>query len=732
MKTELPIILAVLSALAALHGVRCGNARSGWIRSSRLFPAVWILIFVFPYVAFGPSSYLWMDDEGDLLVPFHYYMAKFADGAHYSHLLGAGGDLQGSFLIGGELLSPERLLMRVFPLWLAIALHKALTCAFGFAGHYLLARRVGGVGRQAALALAAFGTVFWFRMILVTYGTGMTLALIPLGVYLLVGRLGRRWWWAGAFAYAAAAGLWMIPTEGAPAVSIAVVGAMILTRRYHWRPFAGIALIGLAIGANWCESLYAMLQVMSESARGTDVSPEIGLLFSLRVSVSTYFGLILVSARQLGAEIIISVAFLALAEVRRIPRVALVVILPVLFMVGFLIFPWSHLGMAGVQNAGIRYFSFASTATATLIAAQAIVAWERRGFGFVPKAVGGAAASLPVLLVLTSAFAISGWFLGFQLINLFYRSGQAHYHVSNLENPTWFDASNPARTVSLRASYLQPEPGVMLAYGLPYFDAWLNLMDGRFLQYWADGVNTHDPVDPRIGYDWGQVRNGVVQIDEMVSVPLLAAANVGYLISALPVSGKGLVLLDGPEHPQLEKPGRSGASPMEYYRDRWSRIFDLGKMHVYALPRPLPRVWAAADVRTMNDEVAAGVFLSEVAASAPDRIAVIRQTHRARLESAAAHRSMMVRRFDLVRNGFEMDLDAPEGGLLMVNAVATRHFRAWADGKETPYAEANGVQTAIAVPAGTRHVSLCYGRPTLLPQGAKHPRECGIAAPHSP
>lgn len=670
-----------------------------------------------------------MDDEGDLLVPFHYYMANFSDGGRYSHLLAAGADLQGSFLVGGELISPERILMKALPLWLAIAIHKALACSFGFVGNYLLARRLGGVNRPAGLAIAAFGTVFWFRMILVTYGTGMTLALIPLGVYLLVGRLGRRRWWLGALAYAAIAALWMIPTEGAPAIAIATLACMILSRRYDWRPIAGILLVGVAVGANWSESLYAMTQVMGESLRGSDIAANPG---ALEIILSSFKGHLLTfvgTAWPLGLEVALSLAFLTLASPKQVPRALVALSLPAVCMSAFLLFPWAEIGLAGVRNAGVRYFSYGTCGTITLIAAQAILAWDRRGFGLVPWATGKGT-SLPVALALTGAFAINGWFLGFQLINLFYRSGQAHYHVSNLEAPTWFNAQDPARVVSLRASYLQPEPGVLLAYNLPYFDAWLNLMDPRFGRYWSNGVNTRDPSDPRIGYDWGQVRDGVVHIDDMVSLPLLAAANVGYLISALPVSGQGLVLLDGPDHPQLEKPSRSGVSPMTYYRDRWMRIFDLGKMYVYALPGTLPRVWAAKGLRITGNPASSSAFFSEVAASAPDRVAVIGEPEAKVLGDVAARASMRVRRFELVRNGFEIDLDAPEGGLLIVNAVATRHFRALADGKAVPYAEANGVQTAIAVPAATRHVSLCYARKPLLPDTAKHDRECGLAAPN--
>lgn len=272
----------------------------------------------------------------------------------------------------------------------------------------------------------------------------------------------------------------------------------------------------------------------------------------------------------------------------------------------------------------------------------------------------------------------------------------------------------------------------MMTYNLPHFDTWLNLTDLRFSQYWSSIIHSDEPNQTRIGYDWGRVKNGVVHVDNMFSVPLLAAANVGYLISALPVTGGGLTLVDGPTNPQLEKPSRSGVPAMTFYRDRWSRIFDVGKMHIYALPNPLPRVWAANSVRIMDSGIDAQAFLAEIARLATTHTAVLHKDHTAKLGSTEAQTSLNVRHFDLVQNGFEIDVDAPDGGLLMVNAVAMRQFRAWADGKEVPFTESNGVQTAIAVPAGTRHVSLCYVRRTLLPKSNTPVQECGLAAPHSP
>lgn len=716
LKTEFPLLLALLVACpVAWTAWRLPPERS-WLARPPVFIAVWLGLLLLPYVAFGRDSFLWMDDEGDLLVPHYLLTAGLRQAGVFSHLLGAGGDLRGSFLIGGEFLSPERLLMAALPLWLAVAAHKALTCLFALVGTYLVARRMGGARREAALALGALASVLWFRMILVTYGTGMTLAVVPLGAYLLVGRLGRRRYWTGVLAYAVVAALWTNPNEGAPAIAVATLGCMVWQRRLALRPLLGVTVVGLAILANWCEALYGMLQMMAESSRVTNAGSGRSALQDMAKAAGHYLAL-LGMPLPLGLTVL-PLAILAVLGRRELPRAAMALAMPLVLLTSFYLFPWAALGFAGIKNASADYMLFGVTTITALIAARAMRLWadhdlERQ----LPRRPG---LGLPTLVATVAAFATLGWYVGFELITLFYRSGQAHYHAASLTRPTWLSPDQPRRVVSIRGAYLQPEPNTLLAHGLPAFDVWLNLMDRRVRDYWVEGIQLSGSNDTRIGFDWGKFPDGVFQVGEVASLPLLAAANVGYLLSATPVAGDGLELIEGPAHPPVDKPSRSGAKAWDYYRDRWNRIFDIGPLYVYRLPDPLPRVWAAERVAVVDDALSTHDMLAEVAKLARDRVAVVRAA--APVGPAAI---MSVSHFDLVPEGFEIDVVAPSGGVLVVNALASHFFHAAADGREIAISDANGIQMAMTVPAGTRHVSVCYQRPMLFPAMLIASAACG-------
>lgn len=709
MKTELPIVVAALIALYAAVIVYRRDPENSLLGRPFSFLMVWLAIFLLPYYAFGPSSFLWMDEEGDLLVPHHLYLARYQAGGLYSHLLGSGGDLVSSFLIGGEMLSPERLLFAHLPMWLAILVHKALTCVFGFAGTYLVVRRMGGCDRALALGLAAIATVSYHRMVIVTYGTGMTLSLVALGVYAIVGRFGAPRWWLGVAGYSVLAAFWTNPNEGTPAIGAAVLAAAILQRRFHLKMVVGLLAVMTLVALNWAEALYGMVQIMGESARATVPLDRPSLWEAFVLAFSEYSNVMVQSIRLHCALAVVVLTVAAFCCRDLAFRFVAALLLPGLLYAAFFYFPWEALGAAGVRSASMGYVLYAAVTIIALAAAQlAVRLGARAGIGRFQPRFG-----LPAWVVVTAAFAAVGWYTSHSLSVLLHRSGQAHYRVPNLVASVWADAE-PFRSVIPRGAYLSPEPNVLFgAYGLSPFDAWLNLVNRRHAEYWRQGVLRQSRSDYRISFSWGSWREGLYHLGEAVDFRLLAVANVGYVVSALPLEAPELRLLDGPATPPLDKPRNAGLDKrIAFYEDRVSRIFDIGKLYIYRLDDALPRVYGARGVVVVPDDAPVGDMLAKVAEEGLHRHAVVRQRYAGELPETA---TLQVSAFRLVENGFDIDVDAPDGGTVLVNAAATRHFEATVNGRPAPIIEANGIQMAVPIAAGASRVLICYRRPTLFP-----------------
>ena len=94
-----------------------------------------------------------------------------------------------------------------------------------------------------------------------------------------------------------------------------------------------------------------------------------------------------------------------------------------------------------------------------------------------------------------------------------------------------------------------------------------------------------------------------------------------------------------------------------------------------------------------------------------DHSIVVEQADAAILGSAEGRPE--IRRTELVADGFEIDVDAPEGGILTVNVPYLPFWTGIADGRPVDIVPANMVQMAVRLPPGTHHLTLRYARPLL-------------------
>jgi hypothetical protein len=296
----------------------------------------------------------------------------------------------------------------------------------------------------------------------------------------------------------------------------------------------------------------------------------------------------------------------------------------------------------------------------------------------------------------------------------------------------------------------------MSFYGIAMFDAWTNLISIEQEAYWRYGIYGNHPrwsID--VGFDDSLLggRSGLqYRIAEQVSLPFLAIANVGYILSPVPLVGETLRYLDGPSRPSLDRgimktldriegnkdqsdaTGTNGApgslsstnsSPLyrkivdmgrwqrmlDRWQWRWDRIFYYDKVYVYQIEDALPRVYTARDVIVMPDDTDWLAFLGQVGESGPQRGIVVRAKDSQTILGKAAPAE--VQRFELVVDGYDIVVDAPDGGVIVINAANQPFFTGTADGVAIPLVSVNGIQTALAVPPGARDLKIRYHRPTV-------------------
>ena len=93
------------------------------------------------------------------------------------------------------------------------------------------------------------------------------------------------------------------------------------------------------------------------------------------------------------------------------------------------------------------------------------------------------------------------------------------------------------------------------------------------------------------------------------------------------------------------------------------------------------------------------------------REAVVREKAAALLPHPAGE--LQVLEVRNARNGYDVSVQAPAGGVVVVNTPPSPFWRARSDGVDLAVVPANFVQMAIAVPPGTRSIELRLQRPLL-------------------
>jgi hypothetical protein len=641
------LVVSVVVAAAFYLAVR----RNRGLSFAKVFP-LWLVAFVFEFVFLGPFSYVGMESEGNLAVAMDYFLAHGYDGGRFMHRVGGGQDAYVWFL-GMQYVQPEKWFFALFPTWIAIALAKLMVGALGFVGTYLLAKRVAPESERVALALACVFPVAhtYLTDFSTSFGTGF--AAIPLAVYWCVGCTQRPgYWWrvAASAAILACAD----PVKVFPTLALSFVAGAILIDQV--RPVRAIlallACIALSI-LNWHEVIYGLATMAPEIARGLGLNVEHSASIPAAANATVYF---LRDVWLPVGLIAMSLVLLARHADGYIVRAVAACVTVFVAIVGALAFPWDKIGLPIAARLSHLYMILTFAVIATPIAARAFARVR---------------APQPALLVLAAAVGMLTWDKAIDLARLFALGGQAVYHrIDALAHPDW--SPQPGwRTVTL---YDLPHPNITAAYyGFEAFDGQLNLNPTAYAEHWIavlHGNQSHG-LGTRPGWYWEYWDGRSYDIERHMRLDLLAAANVRYIFSPLPLKSESLRLLHAAPRETWARVRPDFFDGLgAYVRHRLRLIFEAGDVFVYELPSALPRAFAEPP-------------------------AVVRETR-------------------AVRDGYDVAVEAPEGGVLVINQMPLPFWRAQdQDGHDLPLTAINRIHMQVRVQPGTSLVRFRYARPLL-------------------
>ncbi|MBL6933258.1 MAG: hypothetical protein ISR45_09940, partial [Rhodospirillales bacterium] len=626
---------------------------------------------------------------------------------------------------GFELLSIERNLFAVFPAWVAILVHKALVFSVGFWGAYLLARRVGECEQGIAVAIGIIYLFSFWTFTDQTLMNGLGRLINPLAIFVMVSQLGRP-------NYARNVGLFALlamtvePTHSLLSMLLAIlVGWAILSRKHFLRLFAATSFLGIPYLINWHEVLYGYIAVINHTFRSKVMNAEATFVdlsltnFETTVSFNHTIGSILHLGNFFPFWLFLGALIVLFIHHKQSFYDSLLGFgVFSLFYILLNIMDWNALGLGILNSLSKGYAKDAFFAFALIAMAQsAQVTSKANGLRLPLLSSTSRLQQLVLPRTILPAIALAA-LVGTKAHHAIYfvqYGGQSYFHsISNLAKPDWA-AMEPFKTVTLWDGKFTPTlvPGF---YGIGSVDTQLSNYLVTLSSYWWYGLQAEDmgsfqTVLPRNMAHWSKTDKKYDIGKHGVSMPLLGAANVRYFLSPLPLKGGGLKQVSGPPEgtPVHIKP-QSASEVLPYVLDRIDKSFDYGEFYIYELPDYLPRVYGANKTVFVSSELNDIEYFNKLEEQAFEKNVVLRENRTDVLPLASD--SLKVTEFQLVKDGFDISVDAPDGGVVIVNTPWVVFWKSWADGAPVRNVEVNGIQTGIEVPSGTQQIQLRYCRPS--------------------
>ena len=664
-----------------------------------LLGIAWTLIGTYEFWILGDRSYLPMWSELDYTLSGHLALAGHPSGQKFVHGFAGGTDYDVVMAYTGLAVSLEKFLATTFPIGLANFFHKVLLVGVSVIGMYRLSRGFPKLGRSLSFANAALFSVFAGYMTTVTWAHGLGYALIPLVCHIVIGRLERRNYFAGVFAVGVLYAISSSPTHSFVTLTSAIF-CLALLRNWSTvlKIIPGFLIIFALLVLNWQDGLFAKAISSPLMGRGNEIKLPYWPIPDFRVLLGTAAAaLALYGRRSDGARITVALLLINFSGVMGHYLV---------LNVGFL---------APLKPLTTGYFISASHVVTLMALGMGAALAKRRMQGLIPQTenlVVRSVHSAPYIAFIAVAALAFGEFSKARVYNPLVWLSQGGLPtlgaaLDQLKNPSWLPAA-PTRTVSI---HYRMAANFAAAAGLDTYDGALNLAPGRHLDYWRHIIerkNAHSshPGLPFVDVDFKCCED--YDVPSFADLDLLRIANVGFILSVVPLKGEGLIQVAGPTG-KADLP-RSNQSPLERFRRFVELVFEPAKIRVYSLGKPVARVYGAESLVRVPAAEDDKTFFTLVKRHGLQGGVVARSGDIPEMEIPAGKPQLGDWRLD----GDRVHVPITGGGGLVVHNTSYLPFwRAYVDGKETPVFPVNGAQMAAVVPDGARVLEFRYQRPTL-------------------
>lgn len=692
-------------------------------RAVYLLFVLWIAFWSAEYWILGPFSHIHYYDEADVGASRYLYDRYFYIGGSFLHGLQGGADYYASQAFGGQYISLERILFRVFPLWLAILIHKLMVVSVSTFGGYALLRKLAKASRFDAFCFSSFLAVFNPYALYSTIQHGIGEAVLALAIYVYVFRSGKKHYLAFSVLLSFLVIISTTPTHSfLPMFSGIILSALLLGVGSYSRFFFAILILLTLTLINWSEVLFGLATFGAGSGRAITGSAGKNLgdllwggLPSLYWKTDYLLPPYLLNIRfsSVLTLTVITVVLGFLYRVRMRYKILLNIVLAIYVPSLVYLVPWADLGLPFINAVNFNEVSYYLIIPTIIMAALLTVSLQ-----------GRMSRLLPILFLSVAVFIA-----GDRKITAFYEillGNQLRLSsIENLLHREW-EPGEPYRVVTT-APYVGLHPNFLWAYGIETLDGFLNLTPEGYVNFWHYGIHRNkygrgkhvfrggamyitytegNPHAEKIEFWQGKLPT---DMDERVDMNLLRLANVSHIVSYFPVRGKGIRKVSGPDDSlELEK-ARRERSYLEKVISRLKLVFRPEDVFVYAIDDHSQRAFFPERMQKLEESWS----LSEIY-----RFISTRYHRNPGFTSdlglaPAAGEVLSIRE---VPNGYQINVKVSRPGVFVVNTFPLPYWRAYVDAVATETFPINVIHLGLNVPAGEHTIMMKYERPLVRTQ----------------
>ena len=693
---------------------------------TNLFIIIWILIWTSEYWLLGPYSFIRYHDEADGGLARLLYGINHHLGGGYLHGMQGGTDFYASQLHGGQYFSLERLLFTIFPIWIALLIHKSLLVSFSMIGTYLLVRKTTAVSRFQACCFGAFASLYNGYAVHSTIQHGLGYALLPMCVYVYCYLSVKNYYLLLTTIFSIFVSSSISATHSFLVILFGVLFSSIIIRIHNYKKFLlSLAVLILFVAINWSEALYGMATFGQESARVLSDVYIRNLNQMILGSFNYLFGktdLYFPADRSLlrfspvvmliAYVLILGIMYKAKNLVRFLFVFGLIFFSPAIIYLTASSIPY----LDSITAVNFNRISWVVIIPAFLLAGTLIKKYDRRFIKIIPILF------LCTALLLLSSYKIKGF------TGLFWGNQVRLSSIPNLVDREPWEPDKMYRAVTTMP-YIHFHPNFLWAYGIDTLDGYTNLIPKTFIDFWYYGLhkNKFTLSGPPIEggglyityYHEKSIINKAIEFDTKaiylknhIDMNMLRITNTGYIFSFFPIiSEEKLTLVSSPKKlPYTKSDIKSETKEFIYYKDKFFQygnlIFNPPEMYIYEIEQFSDRFFFPEKIHYLNPEKNIRDGFKYVSENYKKN-----STYTFEKDVLPAVGEIIYGK--KIKDGYEVKVNVEQGGIFVFNAFFSPYWKVYIDDEISEIYDLFDIHTGVKLNKGGHVLKLKYERELL-------------------